>query len=269
MCFKLIKKKAVGGKSIAYGLWFAATAFFVCFLFAQNAHAATADYQGETLKFTEFLYYKQGDVASYTFKIKNTGKKKWEKGKVTLETGPFLNTASKVAHDSWLKPYRLATLAKDVAPGSTAEITVKLKAPTNIIGTIQENFQLVFNSKPITGTMSRLFIDMALPVVAKKEATKTVVTTTPTAQSSTANQTALSVTNPYTAVSTTTKKIPDFCIALTAEKKEEYAECQSNPNEVDNTNGIVKYQKALDKEPIIRVGLYSTTLAQRVLYAYR
>lgn len=274
MLAKLFFKKTVYGKSIYYGLSFSATVFFIFLISSQNALAAgnsNNNYKGETIKNTQFISLKAGETASYTVKIKNTGTKTWEKSKVFLETGPFLKTASRVTHSSWPNFYTLAVLTKNIKPKETAQFDFKLQGHDITNGTIQENYQLIVDDKAIDGTLVRFFIDVVPAAVAKNTAIASPLPiVTPNAQSFVRISNLISMTTNQavsTAIATATeniKKTADFCIALSDDKKTEYIECNTDANETDGTSGDVKYQKALAAEPIIRVGLYSVTTAQRV-----
>lgn len=259
----LFQKKAVGGKFILNGLCFTVTAFFVLFCFQVGlVRAAVNDYQGQIFKDTKFLSLKSGYTTTYNLKIKNTGKATWSKSKVFLETGPMLKYISQVRHSGWLAVYRPIGLSKDVKPGETTTISFKMQGPAGVNGTIQENFLLVNNNQPIAGTLTRFFIDITGGQIAK-QVTLPVVSTNNVTTLSTVSFSNINITT-TTTTNDVIKKTADFCIALTAEKKEEYVECQTNNNEIDSSSGVVKYQKALSKEPIIRVGLYSTTGAERI-----
>lgn len=218
----------------------------------QTAYAATVlNYQGSISKWTDNINLKAGETVSYTVKIKNTGKKVWKKNEVTLETGPYLRSFSKVKNSSWLNYYTPAKLGKDTKPGETSSITFKLLAPNGINGGIQENFQLVYNEQPITGTNLRLQIE-----ISDDSATAVVNNQTASAQT-------ITITKPIINQTVTVNK-NEFCIALTETEKLDHTECQTNLVENDTSNGISQSTALLDQEPIIRIGLYNTTAAQRI-----
>lgn len=223
-----------------------------------SASAAAPDYQGEIIKWTDHLNLETGHETIYMVKIKNNGKKIWEKEKVFLETGPFLKSFSRCKHNNWLKFYQLASLEKNIKPGETASVSFSLLAPTDIDGTLQENFQLVADNQPIPGTTLRLFVQ----IKNKKLEEKTTATpAAPVIQMNSANSSGAANANNNT-------QKADFCIALLSEsgkEKQDYEECQTNPNENDVTDGIIQSPAMMEKEPIIRIGLFNTTAAQRII----
>jgi peptidoglycan hydrolase-like amidase len=235
-----------------------------------TADAATINYSGEIKRGTDYLALKSGAITTYSLNIKNNGSKTWSKNEVFLETGPFLRSFSRVKDASWLNYFRPATLSQDVKPGETATIYFNIDAPKDVIGDIQENFQLVRASQPIAGTILRLFINISdNKIVAKSVAPITqpqpIVAKTPTPAPTPIPQSAV-VKNTATAKASSTT----FCIAAASsatsskDNTNQYANCNTNPNETDNTNGVIKSPKFLSQEPIIRVGLFDTTATQRV-----
>jgi hypothetical protein len=248
--------------------------------------AATLDYSGEIKKSTDYLALKSGEITTYSLNVKNNGSKTWSKNEVFLETGPFLRSFSKVKDANWLNYFRPAALSKDVKPGEITTIYFKIDAPKDIIGDIQENFQLVRASQPIAGTTLRLFINISDgKVIAKSVAPtptsqlKPVVasTPTPTAQPKpvvvkTPTPTSTPIPQPVVIQNTVAAKASSttFCIATASsatsskDNTSQYINCNTNPNEETNTSGVVKSPKFLSQQPIIRVGLFDTTAAQRV-----
>jgi hypothetical protein len=235
-----------------------------------TTEAATIDYSGEIKKGTDYLSLGSGAITTYSLNIKNNGTKIWNKNEVFLETGPFLRSFSRVKDANWLNYFRPAVLSRDVKPGETATIYFTIDAPKDVIGDIQENFQLVRSSQPINGTTLRLFITISdNKVIAKNTAPtpvpqpKSVVVNTPAP---------VSQPKPVVVKNTSTAKASSttFCIAAVSsatsskDNTDQYINCNTNPKEETNTNGMVKSPKFLSQQPIIRVGLFDTTAAQRV-----
>lgn len=205
-----------------------------------RASAASEEEKGRPERVDYFLDLKWNSAASHSVKIKNTGQAVWLKGKVFLETGPYLRSISPFRHENWLNYYRLAGLAKDVFPGETAEFNFTLKGPANIEGLVQQNIQLVAGEKIIAGTAIRLFITVIKPGA---------ILTAPAVSASAANAAAAK---------------PDFCIASVGNSAD-YANCNTDAKETDNSDGLSESAVLLPAEPIIRVGLYNTKYAQRAV----
>lgn len=214
-------------------------------LFIKPVSAASSEFQAETLKFTDSIISSAGSEIEYVTNIKNKGTAVWPKDQVFLETGPFLRSFSKVKHDNWLNYFRAARLSRDIKPGETAAIKFFLKLPSEAEMELQQNFQLVKDNRPISGSMIRLFI-------------KTNSSQITAAASQTFNQP-----NNNIIASAATAGKSNFCIALTADEQKNYSECSTALVENDQTNGISQ-PSSLIKEPIIRVGLFNTTAAQRI-----
>lgn len=260
--FKLESPRAMQSSSVWRDYWTAALSFFINGAAGgsnlNSAQAANSDYQSTITKWTDYINAEPAAKVKYTATFKNTGKQTWSKDKIFLETGPFLRRISPVKDSSWMKYYRPAGLAKDVKPGESADISFTIIVPAERGMELQENFQLVVaDSAPILGSTLRLFIKT-------NPATSSAanITSSASSSSSTSGQSTYS-SNSTSASSANAEDKAKFCIALNDEEKSNYAECQTDANEKDNTNGIsqnIKYAQT----PVIRVGLFSTTAAQRV-----
>lgn len=273
---KKIKKRAMEQKFSLSGLLLSMSiAFFVVFATAflldiarnsiEMAQAAPGEYRGQVVKWNENLNLKAGDETEYSAIFKNTGDKIWESGEVSLETGPFLRSFSSLRHEDWQAYYKLATINKNVNPGEVIEVNFSLRAKTGINGTIQEGFQLVNNNHPINGTEIRLLVNLEdesekIKQEAKlqngnneikEEVVKNNVLTTP-----------VSTPKPEVIAEPASDNV-DFCVSLSIAEREHYAECNTDPNENDNSNGITEHI-TFASEPIIRVGLFKTTSSERI-----
>lgn len=201
-----------------------------------TAEAANADI---------FIGGNWGDEIKQTISIKNNSKVAWLKNETTLETGPFLKSFSKIKHDSWPKYFQLAILDKDIKPGEIVNFSVKFKIPENIEGLLQQDVQLVKANFPINDTKVRIFADIKKPLTKVKELNEQIAN--------------IIVANNAPVNNSTNQK---FCIASVG--VDISPDCQTNPAENDPTNGIIEHPQILQNEPIIRVGLFNSNLAQRV-----
>lgn len=130
-----------------------------------TAQAATSvPYQAQVSKTTEYITLSPGEEKIIQINFKNTGKTSWKPADVSVETGPYLKTFSKVKTSSWKNFYVPTTLPKNVAASETVSVSFSIKAPLDIEGTIQENFQLVSSQQPISGSLVRFFITIAKPI---------------------------------------------------------------------------------------------------------
>lgn len=128
--------------------------------FLPVAYAAEIIPSAEVTPYTTNLVMKAGQVTSVDLTFINNGSIVWPAGQVTLETGPFLKTFSQVQHQSWSSFFKVLTLSKAVKPGEKIIINFKIAGPkADLVGVIQENFQLVYNQQPIKGSLARVFID--------------------------------------------------------------------------------------------------------------
>jgi len=212
-----------------------------------RASAQALDFSGAPLEYTLYISIKSGEVIQPEIKIKNTGAGVWKASEAFLETGPFLRSFSQFKNDSWLKYYCPARLDKDVKPGETAVFKPKFVGPAGISGEVQENYQIVISGYPVTGTLTRIFFKInesqaAAPVPAAVQG----VNQAPPSQGSAASE----------------KANADFCAALTQDEKKNYAQCNTSPLETDTAGAISGKNIISNKIPVIRIGLYNSTLPQ-------
>ncbi len=242
-------------------------------LLVQPALAAGQQWQAKPQEFTHFLKAQPGQEIKHGVRIKNLGTRTWKKGEVFLETGPFLHSFSRLKHKKWLNYYRLTGLKKDIAPGQTAELSFYLQTPDGLVGTIQENVQLVVNNYPIAGSLVRIFVDIKNNPTAKNSqpAANLNQPNPKNFKSKTKNATFekngknLKNNNLKKTNKQTKNSKPDFCAALSLEEQSMYKECNTSQNE-ESGQGEVKANLIYKKEPIIRVGLFHTKVAQRVKF---
>ncbi len=228
-----------------------------------EASAAELKPEAEVSQYTQFLTLKQGEQQEIKIKIKNIGPTIWKKGEVALETGPSIRAFSRVKHDTWQAYYKPGALKSDISTGKYAEFSFKVQAPTDVNGTIQENFQLVRGGYPVAGSLTRIFID----VVGNPNAQTANKTVQENSNGSTvASGDTASTPQPISSASIS-KQSPDFCIALTQDEKRQYSECNTDSKEADTSDGIIHKKIVHDKEPIIRVGLFDAIAAQRIISA--
>lgn len=267
------KKRAVKNvKSRIWPIFALFIAFFVAFSFMPNMARAYAEGAlGTIAKNTDFLTLKPGEPSTYKVTYKNTGKTTWNKDSIYLETGDFLKSFSKLQNAEWLKFYRPKGLGADVKPGQSVTLSFPITAPGDVIGDIQQNFQLVENGQqPIKGTTLRLFVTIKPAVIIAKANNPT-----PVAKNSvvaTANSSIKTITTQTSTAAVVTKaNTSSFsCQAtgvLTSEQIQQFANCNTAAFENDKTNGQSSINIADRREPMIRVGLFSTTLTQGVSQA--
>ncbi|MCX6792450.1 MAG: hypothetical protein NTY12_00295 [Candidatus Falkowbacteria bacterium] len=218
-------------------------------LFVNRASAATLDLKAVPIKDTNHISIEQGKAGTQIVKLKNTGKDSWKPGEVNLETGLYLKTFSKLQTSTWLKFYRPVSLTKEVKPGQSVDISFPIKAPTDFEGTIQENFQLVRDERPIAGSLVRFFITVTKPVVAS---------------STTIQNQVKSNTTPAAPIAPIVAPKVDFCISMINDATS-YQNCNTSAQESPNDNGII-FSPLLTKEPNIRVGLFNSDIAQRITF---
>lgn len=190
--------------------------------------ATTVPYQAQVLKTTEYITLSPGEEKTLQINFKNTGKATWKPADVTVETGPYLKTFSKVKTSSWKKFYEPTTLPKNVAASETVSVSFSIKAPLDIEGTIQENFQLVSSQQPISGSLVRFFITIAKP---------TAIQSAPVVSPSS-----------YIPASLLATTVPPVVAA---------------PVVSVVTDNIIS-SPSLMSQPIIRVGLFSSEVPQRL-----
>jgi hypothetical protein len=210
--------------------------------------AAAIPYQAQVSKSTDFINITTGEGRTQNITYKNTGKTTWKIADVSFETGPYLRTFSKVQSASWKKFNEPVKLTKNVKPGESITISFPIKSPIDIEGTIQENFQLVVNDQPISGSLVRFFITISKP---------SSTTSTP------ASLLATTVSSVVAAPAVNTSNNGVLCIATTSESSTAYSDCNTNRNETNAGNGVIS-NSILANQPSIRVGLFSTLAPQRL-----
>ena len=198
--------------------------------FIPQAEAATTDTIISPEKDTYYIQVVQGQSVTQTIRFKNISKQTLKASALSFETGPSLRTFSKFKSDVWLSFYKPAKVSSDIKAGQTIAISFPLKAPTNIEGMVQENFQLVKDERPIPGSLVRVFV--------------TIVSVSPTPTPT------VTPTNPAPVVTTTTPIVP----STSATAPDPSIVINSNPSTI------------LNAEPIIRVGLYNPTTQQHISY---
>jgi len=122
------------------------------------AQAAELEIKAAPLKDTEYISLTHGQSSTLTIKLKNTGQLSWKPNEVSVQTGPYLKTISRISTDNWQKFYQPLSLTKEIKAGQTLEISFPIKAPSDIEAMVQENFQLVRNERPIPGSLIRFFV---------------------------------------------------------------------------------------------------------------
>jgi hypothetical protein len=201
-------------------------------VFINKVEAATPDLRAAPAKKdTYYLNLTQNQTSTQTISFKNIGKDSWKPSEVSLETGPYLKTSSKLVSNAWLSFYRPVKLPREVKAGQTIDISFPVKAPAETGSMIQENFQLVRNEQPIKGSLIRVFITVksSSPVT-----TPAPVVTQPSNQNLTPTPT------PITPA--------QLCIASISSDPSAYSNCNTSLNE-QNTSGIT-FKPILSAEPI-------------------
>ncbi len=266
--------------------------------------ALAADLSATVEPYTTNLIMNAGQEATINLTFINNSQISWPAGQVSLETGPFLKTFSKVEHKSWQSFFKVTTLTKEIKPKEKISVSFKITGPeASIVGVIQENFQLVYNQQPIKGSLARVFIDanQSKPTFIQSSNNSTINTIKPT--KTTANATTstkaveyitgynklgekvqvikgqyvpgISLTKPsdaaiaterarLAAIKSSSTSDQAFCIALSASERANQPQCQTNNSEAQTDPGIVEYSRKLAEEPLIRVGLFSSDQLQRI-----
>lgn len=265
------KRAVISEKGSVQPLFALFTAFFVAIIWfgVLPVQASVGGASGLPVKNTVFLNLKSGESSIYRLTYKNTGKITWKKDKVFLETGDFLKSFSKLQSVNWLKFYRATGIGADVKPGESVSINLPITAPGDINGDIQQNFQLVENGdQPITGTTMRLFVNIQPAVsVFVARAAVPVRTVAPARSVSTAAASIIQSSTPAIVKINSTSFSCSATGMMTSEQISQYANCNTAIKENDATNGQSVITSADHLEPILRIGLFSTTLAQRVVQA--
>lgn len=235
--FQYLEKGLIETASMAFGV--------------PAAEAAAPAYQAAPTKGTETLTISKGASLQKTITYKNAGSTVWKNGAVTFETGPFLKAFSKVKADDWKSFYEPAKLGRDVKPGESVNVTFTMKAPGDLEGMIQENFQLVANAQPIPGSLVRLFVTIAPASAAA------VARSVPASSSVSAPSGAGAAVNSQPAAK------PDLCIASFTPGSAEYSACNTSMNESGAGSGIIT-NILINTLPMMRVGLFATMNPQRL-----
>jgi len=257
----------------------------------------------EVTPYTTNLVMKAKQEATLNLVFINRGQTTWLANQVTLETGPFLKSSSKVQQASWLSFFKVMVLPKNVKPGEKITLSFKIAGPdAQYVGVLQENFQLVNNQQPIKGSLARVFVDanQVTPNFSISSdnsqitASPVKVVTTPKAVKNNVQYITaydklgqliqvvkgqyvpgISLIKPSVAAIAVEKNrlaslnpvassSQIFCIALSAAEQAVLPQCQTSNDESQAGSGIVNYVQKLIQEPLIRVGLFSSDQTQRV-----
>ncbi len=114
-------------------------------------------------KNTYYTQISQGQTATQTIRFKNNSKRIIKASELSFETGPALRAFSKFKSDDWISYYQPFKIKTDLKPGQSVDVSFPLKAPTSFEGMVQENFQLVINERPVSGSLVRVFITVVKP----------------------------------------------------------------------------------------------------------
>ncbi len=215
------------------------SAFIQKFLAINTALAKGPAKEASALKSTIFLSATGGDSITCAAQIKNIGHSTWKAGQVFLETGPYLRSFSMFKDSSWFNYFKVLKLKNDVRPGQTANLNFSLLAPTDVTATVQQDFQLVRNNFPVSGSQIRVFVDVTQP------AEPMVTTPAP-----------IVAQNSFVYTPT-----PGSPAANNNEIIGPSAQITPSGGESSEITTDIKFTK----EPIIRVGLYNTRGAQRII----
>lgn len=232
-------------------------------LFRVNAARASAPTQrGEVLsEDRDNVNIPAGERKEYTVRLQNTGEEEWSKGEVTLETGPFLRSASEFKDKSWKRYFQPQRLEESIAPGEVARLSFYLQAPSNITGVMQQQFQLVSDNRPIPGAEVTLFIN----ITEKKEKKEESTARTQKEDQSQDKQPQEEKKEENKSSSGDNKeentKEEDSCVKLSEQEKDQYERCNTDLQE-EATKGEASSQ--IKEEPLIRVGVFRTGSAERV-----
>ncbi len=249
-------KKGFSGEGSQFGL-------------VKEAEAAeTQEYKAEIMEREESIELKAEEDYLYNVKIKNVGQNIWIKGEVFLETGPFLRSVSNVRHPGWEKYYRATGLDRDIEPGEIANLEIRMQAKDGINGMIQENFQLVRKNAIISGSLFRVFAtlqskDIAEDVVQVNHQSEVEEVVEQKVEEECDNSSNIQETKPQAVIIDAQDDVVQFCSVIPYEERMDYEECRTNPNENDSTDGITE-KIQLKEEPIIRVGLFKASGAERI-----
>jgi len=99
------------------------------------------DYDYKYIGQSDYPFLSKGEVATLTLKIKNTGRKRWERGKLNLGTSHGRDRESIFTYE-WLSPNRIRLKEEVVEPGKIGTFIFSIKAPDKT-GIYKEYFQPV------------------------------------------------------------------------------------------------------------------------------
>lgn len=221
-----------------------------------SASAAAPAYQASSTKNTEMVTLSKGATKTQSITFKNTGSSVWKPASVSFETGPFLRAFSKVKADDWKNYFQPVALTREVKPGQSVTVSFSIKAPADIEGMIQENFQLVANSQPVPGSLVRVFVTVT-------SAAAIPSAPAPAPSSLPASSPVPPVSSGGTASSGSAASRGDLCIASYTPGSAEYSNCNTSLNESNAGNGIAS-TILINTLPMMRVGLFSSSSAQRL-----
>ncbi len=228
--------------------------------------AVPTDYKGEIKKWTDNINIKEGEEKVYSVEIKNIGQEVWPSG-TSWETGPFLRSSSQLEHPDWLSNYKIVELGQEIQPGETISFRFKLKAPNGVDGMIQQNFQLVRNRQPIQGTDLRLLVDIEgerqdEKVEEKEQEIAQTNNNKPSAFNQEIKKQDKSDENKN--VDETDHKNKEKTEENKGYLSEESQELQKEKKQKKEDIEDIKEKITLTEEPLIRVGLFSTTKSHRI-----
>ena len=99
--------------------------------------ALAADLSATVEPYTTNLIMNAGQEATINLTFINNSQISWPAGQVSLETGPFLKTFSKVEHKSWQSFFKVTTLTKEIKPKEKISVSFKITGPeASIVGVI-------------------------------------------------------------------------------------------------------------------------------------
>lgn len=209
-----------------------------------------------------------GEEKEYSVDIKNVGDNTWKKGGASWETGPFLRSGSPLKHGDWKRYFQPMILDEEVSPGESVTISFSLRAPQDITGVVQQQFQLVTNNRIIPGTEVDLLVNIQERKEAKEEKEREEEATTNVGsekkeQAKVEGKEKEDQSSPKENRETEGEEVDaDFCISLTDEEREQHAGCNTALEEEVSSGKTEEVE--LEEEPRIRVGLFNAREDHRV-----